>query len=164
MLGALIAYGIDPGPRMFVDHPEVFWGVIMSMYLGNVFLLVLNLPLIPYFARLLAVPKKILIPYIFYFSIIGVYLVTFNTFDIFMMMVFAFVALIGRMLSYPMAPLLLGFILGGLLEDNLVRSLEIYNGSLSFLYARPVTLAINMVTLCFLAMPVMQLIRNRKKA
>jgi putative tricarboxylic transport membrane protein len=163
MLGALIAYGIDPGPRMFVDHPDVFWGVIMSMYLGNVFLLVINLPLIPYFARLLAVPKKILIPYIFYFSIIGVYLVTFNTFDIFMMMVFAFVALIGRMLSYPMAPLLLGFILGGLLEDNLVRSLEIYNGSLAFLYQRPVTLAINMATLCFLIMPAIQLIKSRKK-
>jgi len=163
MLGALIAYGIDPGPRMFVDHPDVFWGVIMSMYLGNVFLLVINLPLIPYFARLLAVPKKILIPYIFYFSIIGVYLVTFNTFDIFMMVVFAFVALIFRMLSYPMAPLLLGFILGGLLEDNLVRSLAIYNGSLAFLYQRPVTLAINIATLCFLIMPAMQLIKSRKK-
>jgi putative tricarboxylic transport membrane protein len=80
-----------------------------------------------------------------------------------MMVVFAFVALIGRMLSYPMAPLLLGFILGGLLEDNLVRSLEIYNGSLAFLYQRPVTLAINMATLCFLIMPAIQLIKSRKK-
>ena len=72
MLGALIAYGIEPGPRMFVEQPEVFWAVIMSMYLGNVFLLILNLPLIPYFARLLAVPKNILIPGIFFFSMIGV--------------------------------------------------------------------------------------------
>ena len=82
MLGALIAYGIEPGPRMFVERADVFWGVIMSMYLGNVFLLILNLPLIPYFARLLAIPRNLMVPIILFFSIMGVYLVTFNDFDI----------------------------------------------------------------------------------
>jgi putative tricarboxylic transport membrane protein len=164
MLGALIAYGIEPGPRMFVERPEVFWAVIMSMYLGNVFLLILNLPLIPYFARLLAVPKNILIPCIFFFSIIGVYLVTFNTFDIEMMVAIAAVALVARLLNYPMAPILLGFILGGLMEDNLRRSLEIYNGSIAFLWQRPVTMVINLMTLGFLVMPVAQMILAFRKS
>jgi putative tricarboxylic transport membrane protein len=129
MLGALIAYGIEPGPRMFVERPEVFWAVIMSMYLGNVFLLILNLPLISYFARLLAVPRNILIPGIIFFSMIGVYLITFNNFDINAMILIAVIALVLRLFNYPMAPLLLGFILGGLMEDNLRRSLVIYDGS-----------------------------------
>jgi len=153
MLGALIAYGIDPGPRMFVDRPDVFWAVIMSMYLGNIFLLILNLPLIPYFARLLAVPRTILVPTIFFFTFIGVYLVTFNTFDIFMMIFIAICALVLRLLSYPMAPLLLGFILGGLMEDNLRRSLIIYDGSMSFLWERPLTLGIMILTVVVLMMP-----------
>ncbi len=156
MLGALIAYGIEPGPRMFVERPEVFWAVIMSMYLGNVFLLILNLPLIPYFARLLAVPKNILIPAIFFFSIIGVYLITFNNFDIKAMILIATVALVLRLLDFPMAPLLLGFILGGLMEDNLRRSLMIYDGSFSFLWERSITLIINLITLSLLATPVLQ--------
>jgi putative tricarboxylic transport membrane protein len=156
MLGALIAYGIEPGPRMFVERPEVFWAVIMSMYLGNVFLLILNLPLIPYFARLLAVPKNILVPGIFFFSIIGVYLITFNNFDIKAMILIATVALVLRLLDFPMAPLLLGFILGGLMEDNLRRSLMIYDGSFVFLWERPITLIINLITLTMLANPVLQ--------
>ena len=153
MLGALIAYGIEPGPRMFVDRPEVFWAVIMSMYLGNIFLLILNLPLIPYFARLLAVPRTILVPAIFFFSFIGVYLVTFNTFDIFMMILFAVVALILRLMDYPMAPMLLGFILGGLMEDNLRRALAIYDGSVRFLWERPLTLAIMITTVVIVLTP-----------
>jgi putative tricarboxylic transport membrane protein len=165
MLGALIAYGIEPGPRMFVERPEVFWAVIMSMYLGNVFLLILNLPLIPYFARLLAVPKNILIPGILFFSIIGVYLITFNTFDIQAMILIASVALVIRLLDYPMAPLLLGFILGGLMEDNLRRSLMIYDGSLAFLWERNITLVINLITLGLLATPVIQwLLALRRKS
>ncbi|MCP4689881.1 MAG: tripartite tricarboxylate transporter permease [Desulfobacterales bacterium] len=163
MLGALIAYGIEPGPRMFVERPEVFWAVIMSMYLGNVFLLILNLPLIPYFARLLAVPKNILIPGIFFFSIIGVYLLTFNTFDIKAMILIAVVALVLRLLDFPMAPLLLGFILGGLMEDNLRRSLMIYDGSFAFLWERSITLVINLITLALLASPLLQWIWTRRK-
>jgi putative tricarboxylic transport membrane protein len=162
MLGALIAYGIEPGPRMFVERPEVFWAVIMSMYLGNVFLLILNLPLIPYFARLLAVPKNILIPGILFFSIIGVYLITFNTFDIKAMILIATIALVLRLLDFPMAPLLLGFILGGLMEDNLRRSLMIYNGSFSFLWERPITLIINLITLALLTSPLLQWFLNRR--
>lgn len=156
MLGALIAYGIQPGPRLFVDHPDVFWSVIVSMYVGNVVLLVLNLPLIPYLARLLRIPARLLVPLVVLFSVIGVYLVSFNTVDIQIMVVIALVALLLKALGFPMAPVLLGFILGGYLEDNLQRALILYDGSWRFLWERPAALSIMMVTAGFLVWPVVR--------
>jgi putative tricarboxylic transport membrane protein len=163
MLGALIAYGIEPGPRMFVERPDVFWGVIMSMYLGNVFLLILNLPLIPYFARLLAIPRNLMVPIILFFSLMGVYLVTFNDFDIMMMVFFCIGAMALRMMNFPMAPLLLGFILGGLMEDNLRRSLMIYDNSMSFMWERSITLGINLTTIAILSLPFIRSILSMMK-
>ena len=93
MLGALIAYGIQPGPLLYLDHPDIFWSVIISMYFGNLVLLILNLSLIPYISRLLAIPPQILNPSIIFFSIISVYLVSFNTFDIQMMVFITLMAL-----------------------------------------------------------------------
>ncbi|MFK5925570.1 MAG: tripartite tricarboxylate transporter permease [Desulfuromusa sp.] len=163
MLGALIAYGIEPGPRMFTDSPEVFWGIIMSMYLGNIFLLVLNLPLIPYFAKLLAIPRNFMVPMILFFSLMGVYLVTFNDFDILMMVFFCLAAMALRLMNFPMAPLLLGFILGGLMEDNLRRALMIYDDSLSFMWQRPLTLGINLTTLFILFFPMLRTFMKSRK-
>ncbi len=156
MLGALIAYGIQPGPRLFMEHPDVFWSVIISMYLGNVVLLILNLPLIPYLAKILQVPRPVLIPMVLLFSLIGVYLVSFNTMDIYVMVLVALVAIGLRLLDFPMAPMLLGFILGGMLEDNLRRALVINDGSLSFLWERPITLGFTLVTLVMLLLPIWQ--------
>ncbi|MGY3895713.1 tripartite tricarboxylate transporter permease [Aeromonas enterica] len=156
MLGALIAYGIQPGPRLFMEHPDVFWSVIISMYLGNVVLLILNLPLIPYLAKILQVPRPVLIPMVLLFSLIGVYLVSFNTMDIYVMALVALIAIGLRLLDFPMAPMLLGFILGGMLEDNLRRALVINDGSLSFLWERPITLGFTLVTLVMLLLPVWQ--------
>lgn len=156
MLGALIAYGIQPGPRLFMEHPDVFWSVIISMYLGNVVLLILNLPLIPYLAKILQVPRPVLIPMVLLFSLIGVYLVSFNTMDIYVMVLVALVAIGLRLLDFPMAPMLLGFILGGMLEDNLRRALVINDGSLSFLWERPITLGFTLVTLVMLLLPLWQ--------
>ena len=153
MLGALIAYGIQPGPRLYVDHPDVFWSVIISMYFGNLVLLVLNLPLIPYISRLLAIPPQILNPLIIFFSIIGVYLVSFNTFDIQMMVFITLLAVGLKMLDFPMAPMLLGFILGGMLEKNLSRALVVSDGSFDFLWNRPLTFSIMSVTLIILLLP-----------
>jgi putative tricarboxylic transport membrane protein len=153
MLGALIAYGIQPGPRLYVDHPDVFWSVIISMYFGNLVLLVLNLPLIPYISRLLAIPPQILNPLIIFFSIIGVYLVSFNTFDIQMMVFITLLAVGLKMLDFPMAPMLLGFILGGMLEKNLSRALVVSDGSFDFLWNRPLTFSIMSVTVIILLLP-----------
>ena len=153
MLGALLSYGIQPGPQLFERNPEVFWSVIISMYIGNVILLILNLPLIPYIARILAVPQTILIPMILFFSLIGVYFVSFNTFDIQLMVIFAVGAVILRLLAFPMAPMLLGFILGGMMEENLRRALIINDDSWSFLWERPLTLSILLVAALILFVP-----------
>lgn len=153
MLGALIAYGIQPGPRLLVDNPDIFWSVIVSMYVGNVVLLVMNLPLIPYLSKLLSVPRPILVPVIIAFCMIGVYLVSFNSVDILIMAVIAVVAIALRLLGFPMAPMLLGFILGGYLEDNLQRALIIHDGAWSFLWQRPTTLVLMLLTGLILVWP-----------
>ncbi|MFA0085594.1 tripartite tricarboxylate transporter permease [Vibrio sp. 10N.261.51.F12] len=154
MLGALIAYGIQPGPRLFVEHPDVFWSVIISMYFGNVVLVILNLPLIPYISKLLAVPRTVLLPMIIFFSITGVYLVSFNTMDVFIMILVAMAAIALRLADFPLAPLLLGFILGGLMEENLRRALMIADGELSFLWERPITLTFTSIAVAVLIGPV----------
>ena len=145
MLGALLGFGIQPGPRLYETNPEIFWSVIMSMYIGMVVLLILNLPLIPYIARILAVPRTFLIPMILFFSVTGIYLMSFNNFDIFLMIGIAVTATILRLYDFPMPPLILAFVLGGLMEENLRRSLLISDGSWDFLWNRPLTLGIMLV-------------------
>ncbi|PKH08157.1 tripartite tricarboxylate transporter permease [Moritella sp. Urea-trap-13] len=164
MLGAMISYGIQPGPRLFVDNPEIFWSVIISMYFGNLVLMVLNLPLIPYIAKLLAVPRTVLLPMIIFFSITGVYLVSFNTVDVFIMILVAVIAIFLRLATFPLAPLLLGFILGGLMEENLRRSLMISDGELSFLWERPITLTFTVISALVLITPLLLTAFNRRRA
>ena len=163
MLGALISYGVQPGPLLYQESPDVFWSIIISMYFGNLILLVLNLPLIPYLARLLALPRQLLVPFILFFSLIGVYLVSFNTFDIHVMTGFAVAAIFLRLFHYPMAPLILGFILGGMIEDNLQRTLTLYDGSLSFLWDRPVSLVIAILTVLVLLTPIVRTFSGRSR-
>ncbi len=153
MLGALISYGVNPGPSLFVERPDVFWGVIVSMYIGNVVLLILNLPLIPYISRVLTLPSNVLAPLIVFFCLAGVYLVSFNTFDLYMMIGIGVIAVVLRLYRYPMAPMIVGFTLGGLLETNLRRSLVLYNDSFSFLWERPLTLAILSATVLIAGIP-----------
>ncbi|MEM7026190.1 MAG: tripartite tricarboxylate transporter permease, partial [Pseudomonadota bacterium] len=168
MLGALISYGIQPGPRLYIDQPEVFWAVIISMWIGNIILLILNLPLIPYIARILAIPGRFLLPLIFFFSLIGVYFVSFNTFDIYMMAVFAVAAVVLLLLGFPMAPMILGYILGGMMEENLRRALLIHNDSWSFLWERPLTLSILLIAIATVVVPmawpwIMRLLGRRQE-
>ncbi|EGR0308100.1 tripartite tricarboxylate transporter permease [Vibrio cholerae] len=163
MLGALIAYGIQPGPRLFVEHPDIFWSVIISMYVGNIVLLILNLPLIPYISKLLAVPRTVLLPMILFFSITGVYLVSFNTMDVYVMILVAMGAIALRLANFPLAPLLLGFILGGLMEENLRRALIITDGEISFLWERPITLAFTVLAIVTLLSPLFSRLMERKK-
>ena len=112
-----------------------------------VILLILNLPLIPYIARILAVPKNYLIPIILFFSITGIYVMSFNNFDIYLMIGIAVVATFLRLYDFPMPPLILAFVLGGLMEENLRRSLLISDGSWDFLWNIPLTLCIMLVIL-----------------
>ena len=164
MLGALLSFGIQPGPRLYIEEPAVFWSVIISMYVGNIVLLILNLPLIPYIARLLAVRKEILVPMILFFSLIGVYLVSFNVFDLWLMVLVGMVAIGLRLLDLPLAPMILGFILGDILEDNLRRALIISNGSPDFLWARPSTLIIMLIAAVIALVPLLSRLRVERSA
>ena len=156
MLGALLSFGVQPGPRLYVEQPEIFWAVIISMYIGNIVLLILNLPLIPYIARILAIPQKILVPLVLFFSVTGVYLISFNSFDIYFMAVVALISLVLRVIDYPMPPLILGFILGGMIEKNLRRALIINDGSYSFLWERPISLTLFIIMIIIILIQVYQ--------
>jgi len=161
MLGALLSYGVQPGPRLYIDNPDVFWAVIVSMYVGNIILLVLNLPLIPYIAKILDIPQRFLVPIIVFLSLIGVYLVSFNSVDLLIMVIIGVLAVGIRILDFPLAPLLLGFILGGMMEDNLRRALLISDGSLSFLWDRPITATIMLMVVASIVIPLIRTMRNR---
>ncbi len=153
LMGVMLSYGVQPGPRLIETQPEIFWGVIVSMYIGNMVLLVLNLPLVPYIARLLAVPKPLLVPLVLWFGFVGVYLVSFNPFDLLLMTGFAAAAFALRLLDVPMAPLLLGFILGGPLEENLRRAMLVSNGDVATFWGNPLTATLLAATALILLAP-----------
>jgi len=163
MLGALLSFGVQPGPRLYIEQPELFWAVIVSMYIGNVVLLFLNLPLIPYIARILAIPKNILVPLVLFFSVTGVYLISFNAFDIYFMAIVALLSLVLRILNYPMPPLILGFILGGMLEKNLRRAILINDGSFSFMWERPISLALFIIMIVIVLLQIYQGLQKKEE-
>ncbi len=151
LLGALIALNVTPGPRLMVDNPEIFWTVIISMYIGNVVLLVLNLPLIPYIAKLLLVPRNYLIPFILFFTMMGSYIGQNNSTELLILTGMGIVATIMRFAGFPLAPMLIGFILGQMLEDNFARAMNLADG-ISFMWQRPMTagLLVTAIVLIFL--------------
>ena len=140
LLGVMLAYGLQPGPTLISDQPELFWGVIASMFIGNCVLLVLNLPLIPFLAQLINLPYTILIPMIVALSLLGVFLTTFSIFDLGLMIIIATITTFLRLQNYPLAPLLLGFILSGMFEENVRRTALISMGEWGYLLERPITL------------------------
>lgn len=152
LLGALIALNVQPGPRLMIDRPDVFWAVIISMYLGNLVLLVLNLPLIPYIAKLLAVPRTFLIPFILFFTLMGAYIGQNNATELLLLIGLGVGATILRFADYPLAPLLIGFILGGMLENNFSRAVTLADGA-SFLWERPMTLGLLVFAVLLIVVP-----------
>jgi len=142
LLGVMLAYGLQPGPLLITEQPAVFWGVITSMYIGNFVLLALNLPLIPLLARLINVPHGMLIPLVIGFSMIGVFLTTFSVFDLGLMIGIALAATLLRWHGFPLAPLLLGYILSGLFEENLRRTWLLSAGQFDYILNRPVAVVI----------------------
>ena len=155
LLGALVALSITPGPRLMEDQPEVFWAVIISMYLGNLVLLILNLPLIPYIAKLLTVPRHYLIPFVIFFSLIGAYIGQNNATELLIMIALGCMATVLRFGGFPLPPMIIGFILGGMLEDNLGRAMR-KAGGMEFMWERPMTLAILVLALALLIYPMLK--------
>ena len=129
LISALTIHGVQPGPLMLTHHPEVFWGLVASMYIGNVMLLILNLPLVGIFVNLLRIPYAWLVPIILIVSIIGVYSVNFSTADIWIMMISGVIGYVLRKFGYEMAPLLLALVLGDRLEENFRLALTMSGGS-----------------------------------
>ncbi len=163
LLGALIALNVSPGPRLMIDEPQIFWSVIISMYIGNLVLLILNLPLIPYIAKVLMVPRNYLIPFILFFTMMGAYIGQNNSTELLMLVGFGIFATALKFANYPLAPLLIGFILGGLLEDNFSRSMQLYDG-IGFIWQRPMTLALLVVAVILVVLPSFRARLARKKA
>ena len=161
LLGALIALNVTPGPRLMVDAPEIFWAVILSMYLGNVILLILNLPLIPYIAKVLAVPRPYLIPFILFFTLMGAYIGQNNMTELLILVGLGVFATALRMANYPLAPLLIGFILGPMIENNFARAIQLYDGP-GFILERPMTLGLLGIAALLIVLPLYQARRQRK--
>jgi len=144
-----------------IDNPSVFWSVIISMYIGNAVLLILNLPLIPYIARLLTVPRNYLIPFILFFTMVGAYIGQNNATELLLLVGLGVCATILRFADYPLPPLLIGFILGGMMENNFARSVNLTDG-VAFMYERPMTLCLLIFGLLLIFVPAYR--RRRAKA
>jgi len=139
MLGALLVLNVVPGPTLFVKHPDVVWGLVASMYVSNLMLLILNLPLVGLFVRILYIPERVLLPLILAICVVGTYAVNFSAFDLLVMTALGLVAYYMRLNDYPLGPAVLGLVLGDLMEQNLRRSLIMSNGSPAIFVTRPVT-------------------------
>jgi putative tricarboxylic transport membrane protein len=155
MLGALMLWGLRPGPLLFEKNPELVWGLIASMYIGNVVLLILNLPLIGLWVQLLRVPPRILLPLILLFCMTGTYAVGGNLFDLWVMVVFGILGLLLQRYGYPVAPIVLGLILGPMLETHFRRALIISRGDYGIFLARPIAAGLLAVAAVYLMLPVL---------
>ena len=162
MIGALTLYNITPGPLLFQQQPDLVWGLIASMFIGNVVLLIMNIPMVGFFARMLHVPNWLLVPAIAAVSFVGVYAVHATTFDLILMVVLGIIGWILRKLGMPMVPLILGFVLGDMMEQNLRRALSISNGEPGILFASPVTWVLWALAVTVIAIPLAM--RQRRKA
>jgi putative tricarboxylic transport membrane protein len=140
LFGGLLIHGIQPGPLLIRNHPDIFWGVVMSMYIGNVMLLALNLPLIGMWVRILKVPYAILFPLILLFCLIGVYSVNNSVLDIYLMILFGVIGYFMRKFDFEPAPLALAYVLSPMLETSLRQSLNISGGSFFIFFSRPISL------------------------
>jgi putative tricarboxylic transport membrane protein len=159
LLGALMLHGIQPGPLLFTDHPDIFWGTVASMYIGNAMLLALNLPLIGMWVQILKIPYKTLFPLILLFCLIGVYCASANVFDIYVMVIFGVLGYVMQKLGYEPAPLVIAFVLGPMLERNLRQALIMSGGSMGIFLSRPISAAsllIALVVVVSAAIPALQ--------
>ena len=164
LMGALMVHGIAPGPFFIKDHSDLFWGTIMSMYIGNVMLVVLNLPLIGLWVQILKVPYRILFPFLLLLCIIGSYSINNSDFDVLIMLIFGVIGYIFKKMKYEIAPLVMGFVLGPLLETNLRQALLISGGDLSTFYKKPIAATCLAITILLLVSPVILRMGRRVRA
>jgi putative tricarboxylic transport membrane protein len=153
LMGALMIHGVTPGPRLLVEHPRIFWGVVGSMYIGNTMLLLLNLPLIGMWVRLLKIPYSILFPFIFLFCLIGAYTVGNNVQDVYIMILFGILGYLMKKYDYEPAPLVLAFVLGPMFENAFRQSLIISGSDPMIFLTRPISAVFVLIALSLLISP-----------
>jgi len=162
LLGAFTIHGIQPGPFFIAEHPQLFWGLIASMYIGNVMLLALNLPLIGMWVQILKIPYRLLFPLIIIFCFVGVYSLNNNFYELLIMIFFGFVGYLLRKLNYEAGPFLLAMILGPMMEISFCQSLGIAEGDPMIFFRRPISaslLSVIFLLLAFLA--ILKVVRKR---
>jgi len=140
-------HGVIPGPLLLRENPEVFWGVITSMYIGNIILIILNVPLIKIFVKIIEIPYGIISPLIVLFCVIGAFSLNNNPVDVVLMMIFGVVGYLMRKFDYEPAPLVLAFVIGPMLEKALRQSLIMSAGSLSIFFSRPISLILMLLVI-----------------
>jgi TctA family transporter len=162
MIGALMIQGIAPGPQVMNEKPELFWGLIASMWIGNLMLVVLNLPLIGMWVKLLTVPYRYLFPSILVFMAIGVYSLSNNPFDVLIMAVFGMLGYVCAKLECEPAPMILGFILGPLMEENLRRAMLLSRGDPTVFFTKPISAAFMIASVILLVIVALPAIRKKR--
>ncbi|MET0529507.1 MAG: tripartite tricarboxylate transporter permease [Microvirga sp.] len=155
MIGAMIIQGIQPGPSVMTEQPELFWGIIVSMWIGNLMLLILNLPLIGLWVKMISVPYHLLYPMILVFCCIGVFSLNNSSFDVYLMVLFGFLGYVFKKLDCEPAPMLLGFILGPMMEEFLRRALLLSKGDPTILVTRPISATMLILSLILLGLVLM---------
>jgi len=163
LLGAFIVHGVQPGPLLMVQKPDLFWGIVASMYIGNVMLLVLNMPLIGMWVQLLKVPYKILFPMILLFCLIGAYSVSNQIFDVYLMLGFGVLGWLMKKYGYEPAPLVLAFVLGPMLENNLRKALILSRGEFGIFLERPISLVCLIAAALLLISPLLPSFAAKRK-
>ncbi len=164
MLGALTIQGIQPGPQVMTQKPELFWGLIASMWIGNLMLVVLNLPMIGIWVKLLKVPYRLLFPAIMAFSAIGIFSVQNSSFEIHLTALFGVLGFIWMRLGFPLAPMLLGFVLGPMMEEYLRRAMLMSGGDPSVFITRPISAAFIIATVLIIVVMIAPAVRQRREA
>ncbi len=155
LLGALMLYNINPGPMLFVEQPLLVWGLIASMYIGNVMLLVINFPMVRIFTKILQVPYWLLVPSVIVLAFVGVYSVNMSTFALLLSLILGVLGYFLRKLHYPMAPVILGFVLGKIMEDNLRRAFAMSGGEVGILFQGTINYILWGLTLFILFVPIL---------
>lgn len=163
MMGALTLYNITPGPQLFAEQPDIVWGLIASLFVGNVILLILNLPLVGLFAKMLNTPNYILIPAIAAVSFMGVYAIHSTTFDLILMVALGVLGYFLRKLNFPLSALILGYVLGELMESSLRRALSISQGDISILFHGPIAQVLWVLVGLMILLPIYRSIRGKKR-
>ena len=163
MLGALMIHGIAPGPSLMTEQPSLFWGLIMSFWIGNVMLVILNVPLIGIWVRLLTIPYHLLYPAVLLFICVGTYSVNGSAFDVGIVVFFGFLGYLMRIFDWPAAPLLLGFVLGPLMEEHFRRAMLLSRGNFSTFIDRPISATVIAITVALLVWGFWSAFRQRRK-